>query len=136
MVRRPPRSTPYLHTLSLHDALPISIGGFIDAMVTVFKKTWAPITAPLYALLEGFFIGGISAIFEAKYPGIVMQAVGLTFVTLAALLMAYRSGLIRATENFKLGVVAATAGIALLYLANIVMVFFGHSIGYIRCSHV
>src|SRR3546814_5969463 len=78
MVRRPPRSTPYLHTLSLHDALPISIGGFIVAMVTVFKKTWAPITAPLYALLEGFFIGGISAIFEAKYPGIVMQAVGLT----------------------------------------------------------
>src|SRR3546814_1782661 len=100
------------------------IGGFIVARVTVFKKTMAPITAPLYALLEGFFIGGISAIFEAKYPGIVMQAVGLTFGTLAALLMAYRSGLIRATENFKLGVVAATGGIALLYLANIVMGFF------------
>jgi len=109
-----------------------AIGGFVVALVTVFKKTWAPITAPLYALLEGFFIGGISVLFEARYPGIVMQAVGLTFGTLAALLMAYRSGLIRASENFKLGVVAATGGIALLYLANIVMGFFGHSIGFIH----
>jgi len=101
------------------------IGGFILAMVTVFKKEWAPATAPLYALLEGFFLGGISAVFEARYPGIVMQAVMLTFGTLFALLMAYRSGLIKATENFKLGVVAATGGIALVYLATIVLGFFG-----------
>ena len=110
------------------------IGGFILAMVTIFKKTWAPYSAPLYALLEGFFLGGISAIFEVRFPGIVMQAVGLTFGTLAALLMAYRSGLIRATENFKLGVVAATGGIALLYLVNFAMSFFGHSIGFIHDS--
>jgi uncharacterized YccA/Bax inhibitor family protein len=102
-----------------------AIGGFIVALVTVFKKTWAPVTAPLYALLEGLFIGAVSAVFEARYPGIVMQAVGLTFGTLAALLLAYRSGLVRATENFKLGIVAATGGIFLLYLVNIGMRLFG-----------
>ena len=106
-------------------ALGGAIGGFIVALVTIFKKTWAPVTAPLYAGLEGLFLGAISAIFEMRYPGIVMQAVGLTFGTLAALLMAYRSGLIQATENFKLGVVAATGGIALLYLVNIGMRLFG-----------
>ena len=102
-----------------------AIGGFVVALVTVFKKTWAPFTAPLYAALEGLFIGGVSAIFEQMYPGIVMQAVGLTFGTLAALLVAYRSGLIKVTENFKLGVVAATGGIFLLYMVNIGMRLFG-----------
>jgi uncharacterized YccA/Bax inhibitor family protein len=105
-----------------------AIGGLIVALITIFKKTWAPVTAPAYALLEGLFLGGISAAMELRFPGIVMQAVGLTFGTLAALLFAYRSGLIRATENFKLGVVAATGGIALLYLVDIVMGFFGHKI--------
>jgi uncharacterized YccA/Bax inhibitor family protein len=103
------------------------LGGFVVAMVTIFKKTWAPITAPMYAVLEGLFIGALSAIFEQRHPGIVIQATALTFGTLAALLLAYRSGLIKATENFKLGVVAATGGIALVYLANIVMGFFGHA---------
>lgn len=101
------------------------IGGFILAMVTIFKKEWAPVTAPMYALVEGLFLGGISAVFEARYPGIAFQAVLLTFGTLFALLMAYRSGLIKATENFKMGVVAATGGIALVYLATIVLGFFG-----------
>ncbi|HEY8586866.1 MAG TPA: Bax inhibitor-1/YccA family protein [Rhodanobacter sp.] len=108
-----------------------AIGGLVLALVTVFKKTWAPITAPLYAVVEGVFIGALSAIFEMRYPGIVMQAVGLTFGTMAAMLLAYRSGLIRATEKFKLGVVAATGGILLLYLANFAMGFFGHSMGFI-----
>lgn len=101
------------------------IGGFILAMVTIFKKEWAPVTAPMYALVEGLFLGGISAVFEARYPGIAFQAVLLTFGTLFAMLMAYRSGLIKATENFKMGVVAATGGIALVYLATIVLGFFG-----------
>ena len=106
-------------------ALGGAIGGFIVALVTIFKKQWSPITAPLYAGLEGLFLGAVSAIFEMRFPGIVMQAVGLTFGTLGALLLAYRSGLIKATENFKLGVVAATGGIALLYLVNIGMRLFG-----------
>jgi uncharacterized YccA/Bax inhibitor family protein len=109
-----------------------AIGGLILGLVTSFKKTWAPVTAPLYALVEGVFIGALSAILELRYPGIVMQAVALTFGTMAAMLLAYRSGLIRATEKFKLGIVAATGGIMLLYLANFAMGFFGHSMGFIN----
>lgn len=101
------------------------IGGFIVALITMFKKTWSPVTAPLYGLLEGLVLGGISALFELRFPGIAIQAVGLTFGTLAALLVAYRSGLIRVTEKFRLGVVAATGGIALFYLATFVLSFFG-----------
>ncbi|MBB1471477.1 MULTISPECIES: Bax inhibitor-1/YccA family protein [unclassified Luteimonas] len=111
-----------------------AIGGFVIAMVTVFKKEWSPVTAPLYALVEGFFLGAISAMFNHMYEGIVMQAVLLTFGTLFALLFAYRSGLIKATENFKLGVVAATGGIALVYLASIVLRMFGINMPFIHDS--
>ena len=110
------------------------IGGFIMAMATIFKKTWAPWTTPAYAVLEGLALGGISLGFEARYPGLVSQAVFLTFGTLGALLLAYRSGLIKATENFKLGIVAATGGIALVYLVSIVLGFFGKSIPLIHSS--
>jgi uncharacterized YccA/Bax inhibitor family protein len=110
------------------------IGGFIVALVTVFKPSWAPATAPAYAILEGLALGGISAIFEVKFPGIVIQAVGLTFGTLFALLLAYKSGLIKATENFRLGVVAATGGIALVYLVGFIGGFFGWHIPLIHES--
>ncbi|HHW4672992.1 MAG TPA: Bax inhibitor-1/YccA family protein, partial [Xylella fastidiosa subsp. pauca] len=102
-----------------------AIGGLILALITAFKKEWSPITAPMYALVEGFFLGAVSAVYEAKFGGIVFQAVLLTFGTLMAMLLAYRSGLIKATENFKLGVMAATGGIALLYLISFVLSFFG-----------
>jgi uncharacterized YccA/Bax inhibitor family protein len=108
------------------------IGGFVTALVTIFKKVWAPFTTPLYAAFEGLMLGGISAIYEAQYPGIVINAVALTFGTMAALLLAYRSGLVRATENFKLGIFAATGGIALVYLVSMVMGFFGTRIPYIH----
>jgi uncharacterized YccA/Bax inhibitor family protein len=91
-------------------------------------------TAPIYALLEGLFLGGISAIFEAQYPGIVIQAVSLTFGTLFCLLLAYRSGIIKVTENFKLGVAAATGGIALIYLATLVLGLFGVRMPFIHES--
>ena len=102
-----------------------AIAGFIVALVTVFKPTWAPVSAPLYALLEGLVIGGVSALFEAQFPGIVIQAAGLTLGTCLALLLAYKSGMIRATENFKMGVVAATGGIALFYILTMILGFFG-----------
>ena len=101
------------------------IGGFVVALVTIFKKQWSPLTAPLYALLEGLVLGGVSAMFEARFPGIAMQAVGLTFGTLIALLLAYHSGLIRVTDKFRLGIVAATGGIAVFYLITLVLGFFG-----------
>jgi uncharacterized YccA/Bax inhibitor family protein len=101
------------------------IGGLITSLVTVFKKAWSPVTAPLYALCEGLVLGGISAIFETSYPGIAIQAVMLTLGTLVALLLAYRSGMIRATEGFKKGIFAATGGIAIFYFVTIVLGFFG-----------
>lgn len=110
------------------------IGGFVVAMVTAFKPVWAPYTTPLYAALEGLALGGISYVFEQMYPGIVAQAVFLTFGTLGALLFAYRSGIIRATENFKLGVFAATGGIGLVYLLSFVLGFFGISVPLIHSS--
>lgn len=111
-----------------------AIGGFITAIATIFKKHWSPVTAPLYAALEGLVLGGISAMLEARYPGIVMTAVGLTFGTLFGLLLAYKTGLIKATENFKLGVFAATGGIALVYLATMLLGFFGIRMPYIHES--
>jgi uncharacterized YccA/Bax inhibitor family protein len=108
------------------------MGGGLVALVAgfviCFKHAWAPMLAPVYALAEGLLLGGISAGFEAQYPGIVVQAVGCTFGTLLCLLLAYQSGMIRATENFKLGIVAATGGIALLYLVTFIAGLFGFSL--------
>lgn len=109
-------------------------GGMIVGFVTIFKKEWAPVTAPVYAVLEGLLLGGISAVFEMQYPGIVIQAVALTFGTLFCLLTAYKSGLIKPTENFKLGIVAATGAICLIYLVSMIMGFFGASIPLIHSS--
>jgi uncharacterized YccA/Bax inhibitor family protein len=100
-------------------------GGFITAMVTIFKKEWAPVTAPIYALLEGLFLGGISAVFEMRYPGIAIQAVGLTFGTLLTMLVVYSSGLIKVTDKLRIGIIAATGGIALFYLLQMILGFFG-----------
>jgi uncharacterized YccA/Bax inhibitor family protein len=100
-------------------------GGFIFALVTSFKKEWAPVTAPIYALLEGLALGGISAIFDLRYPGIGIEAVCLTFGTLFVLLLAYRSGLIKVTQKFRLGIIAATGGIMVFYLLEMVLGFFG-----------
>ena len=112
-----------------------AIGGLIFALITIFKKTWAGITAPIYAGLEGLFLGGISAIFEAKYPGIVIQATGLTLGTLASLLLLYKMGIIKPTENFRLMIVSATMGIGVLYLISFVMNMFGSTgIGFIHSN--
>ena len=100
------------------------IGGFIVAIITTFKRQWAPVTAPIYALLEGMVLGGVSAMFDLRYPGIAIQAVALTFGTLAALLLAYSSRVIKVTQKFQLGVVAATGGIALFYFLQMILGFF------------
>lgn len=112
------------------------IGGFIVALVTIFKKQWSPVTAPLYSVLEGLAIGGISSFFEAQFPGIVIQAVALTFGTLFCLLLAYKSRLIKVTAKFRLGVVAATGGIVLIYVITIVLGFFGIRMPYIHESGI
>lgn len=101
------------------------IAGLVLALTTTFKMSWAPVTAPLYALAEGFVLGGLSAMIESQYPGIAMQAVAMTFGTLACMLVAYQTGMIRATERFKLGVIAATGAIFLVYLVSWVLSLFG-----------
>jgi uncharacterized YccA/Bax inhibitor family protein len=105
------------------------LGGFLVALVTIFRRSWAPITAPLYALLEGLALGGISAFFERSYQGIAVQAVGLTFGVLFVMLVAYKTGVIRATERFKVGVIAATGGIALFYLVAMMLNLFHVNVG-------
>jgi uncharacterized YccA/Bax inhibitor family protein len=110
------------------------LGGLVLAVATIWKKEWAPITTPLYAACEGLALGGISIGFEMRYPGLVAQAVFLTFGVLAALLAAYRSGLIRMTDNLRLGLVAATGGIGVVYLIDFVMHFFGAGVPLIRGS--
>ncbi|HLY42819.1 MAG TPA: Bax inhibitor-1/YccA family protein [Terracidiphilus sp.] len=99
------------------------LGGLIFALVTVFKKEWSPVTAPIYALLEGLVLGGLSCLVDIRYPGIAIQAVGLTFGTLFVMLIAYRSGLIRVTQKFRLGIIAATGGIMIFYLVEMVLSF-------------
>ncbi len=111
-----------------------AIGGLVLALVTTFKKEWAPVTAPVYAILEGFFLGAISGMYALLYQGIVIQAVMLTFGTLFALLFAYRSGWIQVTDKFRAGVVAATGGVFLIYLATLGLGFFGINIPYIHES--
>jgi uncharacterized YccA/Bax inhibitor family protein len=119
----------FLQSRDYADVMPLMlvglIGGLIFAMITIFKKEWSPVTAPIYALLEGLVLGGISAALELRYPGIAMQAVSLTFGTLFVLLLAYRSGLIKVTQKFRLGIIAATGGIMVFYLLEMLLGFFG-----------
>jgi len=107
------------------------LGGFIVAIITIFKKEWSPITVPIYAVLKGLALGAISQIYEndlapadGSFDGIVSQAILLTLGILFSLLFAYKTKLIAATENFKLGVFAATAGIAVFYIVSFLISLF------------
>lgn len=128
--------TRYFQTLDPATIMPYLmvglIGGLGAALVTIFLPAWARISAPVYAAAQGLALGAISAFYEQQLHGIVFQAVGLTFGVLAVMLIAYRSGLIKVTDKFRLIVVAATGAIALLYLVSIVLSFFGTTIPFIH----
>jgi uncharacterized YccA/Bax inhibitor family protein len=102
------------------------LGGFVLAFITIFKKKWAPATAPLYALFEGLALGVISMFFEAYFPGIVFQATTLTFSVLGAMLLCYYTKLIKPSENLKLGLFAAMGGIFVFYMIAMLMQFMGY----------
>ena len=102
-----------------------TIGGFIVAMLTIFKQTWAPVTSPMYAVLEGLALGGISAIYEYQYPGVAIQGIALSFAVLGAFLLAYSTKVVRPSQNFLQGVGMATGGIAIYYVIAMVMSMFG-----------
>lgn len=101
------------------------IGGIITLIITIRKKHLSPITVPVYAMFQGLMLGGISFMYGQLYEGIVFNAIMITVSILISLLFAYRSGIIKATENFKLGVFAATGGLALFYLISFIGGFFG-----------
>ncbi len=112
------------------------IAGLITSLITVFRPAWAPFTTPLYALAEGAFLGGISAIIAAAYPqvSIIPQACALTFGTLFVMLICYQSGIIRVTEKLRAGIVVATGAVALLYLVTFVLSIFGVAVPYIHSA--
>jgi uncharacterized YccA/Bax inhibitor family protein len=105
-------------------ALGGGIVGLILVLIASFKPEYSPYLAPGYALFEGLFIGGVSAIFEIQYPGIVTQAVGATFVTFGVCLGLYKYRIVKVTEQFKSVVVAATLAIATYYLISWVFSLF------------
>ena len=111
-----------------------AIAGLVFALATCFVPKWAPVTAPLYAVGEATFLGGISALFEGQYPGIVAPAMLSTFGVLICMLAAYRTGLVRATEKFKLGVIAATGAICLVYVASMFLGMFHIAVPFIHSA--
>lgn len=118
-------------------ALPSLIIGTILAFVTIFRSpAKAGATAPFYAAFEGVALGGITVFAETQYPGIGIQAIGLTFGILASLLFCYKSGIIKPTENFRLMLFSATMGIFILYLVSFIMSFFGSGIGFIHSNGI
>ena len=111
------------------------IGGLIVAFVIIFKKEWAPFLAPAYALLEGLFLGAISAIyndaFGAKAPDLIMNAVGLTFGVAIAMYVLYSFKIIKATEKFKSVIITATGGIAIFYFITIILGMFNINVAFL-----
>ncbi len=107
-----------------------AIGGLITALVTVFRPQNSNVTAPLYAVFEGLFLGGISALFESMYPGLVMRAVALTLGVFFVMLLLFRNGKLRATGKMKMGIMAATGGIARVYFISFIAGMFGANLGF------
>ena len=108
------------------------IAGLVLGLVTSFKPAWAPLTGPLYGVAEGLFLGGISAMLNASYPGVVVQAVLLTFGVALSMLAVYRARLVRVTDRFRLGVVAATGGLCFIYLVTALLHGFGVRVPFIH----
>lgn len=125
-----------------YKVMPIAMGsafaGFIVAMIIIFKKSWSPYLALGYALLEGLFLGAISAVFEDAYgkamPGIVLQAVMLTFGVAISMYALYYFRILQATATFKKVVIGATMAIALFYVVAMVMNFFGAQMPYLHSN--
>ncbi len=109
-----------------------AIGGFIVVIISIFKKEKSAVLAPIYAILEGFFVGAISSIYAMAYHGIVMQAILLTISMLIIMLLVYSSGWIKVTNKFRIGVIMATGGVLVVYLLSFVLSFFGVNLPYIH----
>jgi len=113
-----------------------AIGGLIVAIFTVMKPEKSPITAPIYALLEGLFVGSISAMYSQFYSGIIIQAVGLTLSIMFVMLVLYRTGIIKATPKFKKGIIIATGGVAVFYVLNLIAGAFGSGVDFFKLGTI
>lgn len=111
-----------------------AVGAFIIALVTIFIKTISPFTSPVYAILEGFVLGAISRLYEKEFAGIVLQAFLLTGGIFLSMLLLYLFRIIKATENFKMGVAATTGGIAIYYVSNFIINLFGKELPLINSN--
>ncbi len=109
-----------------------AIGGLIVAFITIAKPDKSPITAPIYALLEGLFVGAISAYYSKFYDGIIFQAVGLTLAIMFVMLVLYRTGVLKATPKFTRGILIATGGVALFYILNLIAGAFGGGVNFFK----
>jgi uncharacterized YccA/Bax inhibitor family protein len=109
-----------------------ALAAFGVAIATVVKPAWARFTAPIYALLQGVFLGAISHLYEIRWDGIVLQAIGLTIAVFAVMLFIYSTRIIRVTNKLRVGIIAATAAICLVYLVNIVLSLFGADLPFIH----
>jgi uncharacterized YccA/Bax inhibitor family protein len=110
------------------------LAGLGVALVTVFKPAWARITAPLYALIQGIVLGAISHLYELRFNGIVLQAIGLTLAVFALMLFLYTTRIIKVTNRLRLGIIAATGAIFLVYMVDLVLMFFGADVPFIHES--
>ena len=109
-----------------------AIGGLVLVIIASFRKEWSPFLAPMYAALEGLFVGGVTAMYAATYEGIVLNAIGLTFACLFLMLFLYKMEIIKVTQKFRSGVIMATGAIFVVYLLNFVLSFFGMNIPYLH----
>lgn len=107
-------------------------GGFVIAMIASFAPRKAAFFVPIYAILEGMFLGGLSATFEAMYPGLVIRAILLTFSVFFVMLMVYRQGIIKVTSGFKRGIIAAVGGVTLVYLISWIAGLLGFNFGLVN----
>lgn len=108
------------------------LAGFVVSLVAIFKPTTSPYLAPIYAACEGLVLGAISFIFNQKYPGIAANAVLMSFSVLGLFLFLYATRIVRVTSGMKVAIFAATGGICLVYLIDMVLGFFGHNFGIIH----
>ena len=111
---------------------PVVLGALGVAILTIFKPNLARFTAPIYALLEGAFLGAISGLYNAAYEGIVIQAVGLTIGVFAVMLFLYGTRIVKVTEKLRMGIIAATGAVMLVYVANMILSIFGAEVPFLH----
>ena len=116
------------YSFSQENLILMAVGGFIGLFLfftLIFKKSWAPFIVPLYSISQGFLVGGVSYLYNSQYEGIVLQSVLLTILVLFSMLFAYRSKIIKPTQNFKLAIFSSIMAIFVLYVIGFFMGLFG-----------